>query len=469
MYNGTVYTIFCSELDLPEDKWTKLGSYQAANEWWVAKRAEIDSSPAHVFPPDTEEAIHTLKRKLDYSEQNSLDVDAATYASALANAKQQAKRGEYDLPDLDPKTAARLRLAEDMGFTLPSGMDPTALDVLFGSDSLWEDRLRRDKPIALSKMIGTHLDAWYPLVHRRAKPTSITNIHGYYQEFKNIRSGGALVLSEHMDVSVLDETKFRAVYDAFASQPLAEGTKKKKWSYFKQFVNYLYEAGLITLPKNFRSKLLVFSPKTTSKAAPNVAAIRSFLDTLPDRLKLYALLALNCGMNNVDIGKLRHDQIDWKKRTLTRKRIKTEDQPNVPTVTYALWSETCDLLRELQNTSGDYVLTTSDGERLYLDEKTGDKSSVYDRIKTQWRDYFKGKQTKAKFTLKQFRFFGADLLNTNTDYDNYRDSFLGHAPRSSGDKSYSSGVNVSVACEYLESLFRPAAQSRNKNPRTAKR
>jgi hypothetical protein len=47
MYRGEVYTVSCRELDAPE---TKDGSRGQANEWWTAKRAELDARPKPVKP-----------------------------------------------------------------------------------------------------------------------------------------------------------------------------------------------------------------------------------------------------------------------------------------------------------------------------------------------------------------------------------------------------------------------------------
>src|SRR5271165_2137627 len=42
-YKGVLYQISCDQLDCPQ---TKADSYQAANAWWSAKKAEIDSEPS---------------------------------------------------------------------------------------------------------------------------------------------------------------------------------------------------------------------------------------------------------------------------------------------------------------------------------------------------------------------------------------------------------------------------------------
>jgi hypothetical protein len=42
VYKGKAYTLSCRDLKVPQ---TQDVSYQAANAWWTAKRAEIDNPP----------------------------------------------------------------------------------------------------------------------------------------------------------------------------------------------------------------------------------------------------------------------------------------------------------------------------------------------------------------------------------------------------------------------------------------
>src|SRR5262249_41003482 len=162
-----------------------------------AKRAEIDGRAGRKsLPPDAEAILGKLRQKVQYAEREGLGGDAATYTDALDEAEQQVDDADYDLADVDPKTLARLRLLEQLGFPIPAGLDPNRLAGGFGAGELSNDRPRREKVVALSKRIGKPLDDWYKLVHRRAKPSSVTNIHGYYQQFKNLRSGKAVVLHE---------------------------------------------------------------------------------------------------------------------------------------------------------------------------------------------------------------------------------------------------------------------------------
>lgn len=61
-YMDELYTLYCSDLGLPEELWTELGSYQAANDWWVKKKAEIDAGIRPVLP-EVEQVIKTLRTK----------------------------------------------------------------------------------------------------------------------------------------------------------------------------------------------------------------------------------------------------------------------------------------------------------------------------------------------------------------------------------------------------------------------
>lgn len=453
-YNKKQYVVFCSELNLPEEDWTEVGSYKQANEWWKAKLTEIDHAPKQL-PPETLDVLSKQKNKADYLLRKGMFVEAELYKQAYENALELVKAGEYDVPDYDPLASARLsamKVVADVDSV--ERLDPKSLEIFLGTDALWKERFKADKEPEQSKKIGYHLDKWYAKTHENAKPTSISNIHGYYQLFKNIQFENRSVFNENMSIDEIGKDKFREVFEAIKAQAGQVATKKKKFSFFKCFIKYLVEEGHITKPTNFDSSHICFNTVITQKIPPNVAEIRKFLQVLPNRLKLYALLALNTSMNNIDIGKLQHHQIDFEKRTLTKRRVKTSDEQNAPTVRYMLWAETYDLIIQERASSGQFVLTAN-GKCLYEDEKVGNNARVYDRIKVQWRAFLRKNPHVKKYLLKEFRYFSGDLLNQSPEYRSYRDPFLSHAPRSTADRYYSSIEDVSVACRYLESVFFP--------------
>src|SRR3954447_7940393 len=62
MYRGRMYTVSCSRLGCPP---TKLDSYKAANDWWLAKRAEID---AKAPPHPHEQILRSLADRLAWAQ-----------------------------------------------------------------------------------------------------------------------------------------------------------------------------------------------------------------------------------------------------------------------------------------------------------------------------------------------------------------------------------------------------------------
>ena len=114
------------------------------------------------------------------------------------------------------------------------------------------------------------------------------------------------------------------------------------------------------------------------------------------------------------------------------------------------------------NKNSKYVLTDSAGEILYFTGKKDGIATLYDKVGVQWRDYFRRNKNK-KYTLKDFRFFGADLLGTNPLHMPYKEAFLGHSLKSVAERNYSSkNIDVIKQCKYLESLFYPAITKKKK-------
>jgi integrase len=473
MYKGERYEVYCSGLNLPEDQWTELGSYQAANDWWTARRAEIDSAPV-ARRPDVADVIATLKKKqrvLAGGGEDTSDYDDAirdgkaaakplldptlTFGSvedeieAVCNAPQPEGDG---VNLLDPRTSARVEFLSALGVDL-SGLDVVALELALGSASYWEERFARVKKVPEDRRLGTLLDGWLLLKRKKSKPTTLVRLQGHKKAFERLTHDKAVVLDADMPVDVLTEQKVEEVFYAIDAEDRDEATKDKKWLTFKNFVRYVVSKRLVPLPLNMDTEDLTFEVTTKEKEKPVMADVRDFLGSLPDRLRLYALLAANCGMNNCDIGKLTENQIDFTARTLTRKRVKTGKHKKVPTVTYWLWDETLQLLSQEMTENACFALLDANGKPLYIDSKDGPEASLYDKIKSSWRDHF-GRDGSKKYTLKDFRFIPADLIK-DSQYRLYRDAWLGHSPKSVAEKSYSSSEDCTEVCKWLHTQFFP--------------
>lgn len=470
-YKKKQYVVFCSDLDIPESMWTKLGSYKAANEWWNKKKQEIESLPLNI-PEEIEELLTRVKIKYEYCVCNGFNLQAKLYEKQKLLIEDQIRHGNFcGIADVDPLAYERLDSVKLLSlFSKQNGIDPETLnhtldenniewqnidpstaEIITGVKDLWGERLKNFCCQGVVS-VGKCIDKWYEMMELTAKATSLVSIKGYCKYFKTIIFNGKKIIDEKMNVSIINENIIEEVYKAIKALPVKEATKKKRFSFFKQFVKYVVENGHINMPKNLKSKKFCFNVELIEKEIPDVSQIKTFVESLPKMLKLIALLTLNTGMNNIDIGKLTFDQIDFNKRTLVRKRIKTSKSKNVPKVKYALWDETFNLLIELKANGGSLVLLDNN-KPLYIDQIDGEKIKIYDRIKVMWRDFFKRIKNKPKFTIKDLRFFAGDLLRINKDFRLYHQAFLGHSPKTVSEKYYSSNEDVSEACKYLHSLF----------------
>ena len=155
----------------------------------------------------------------------------------------------------------------------------------------------------------------------------------------------------------------------------------------KSFVRWLWQSNAIpTLPRILDGKSQALR---ITKSRPGIVTftqdeIRVLLADASDRTKLYILLMLNCGMTQKDISDLLVSEVDWKEGRIIRKRSKTGDHENVPTVNYKLWPATFRLLQQERDAkSKDRVLVNSNGGPLWLEELTKDgKYRKMDNVKS---------------------------------------------------------------------------------------
>ncbi|HEY3788458.1 MAG TPA: hypothetical protein VGL71_06365, partial [Urbifossiella sp.] len=110
-----------------------------------------------------------------------------------------------------------------------------------------------------------------------------------------------------------------------------------------------------------------------------------------DKTKLYLLLMLNCGMYQNDVAELAASEVDWKTGTITRKRSKTRDRKDAPTVCYKLWPETLRLLKAYRADTAvsthqgeTRVLLTADGKPLVFAGVKNGKFTGYDAIQSAY-------------------------------------------------------------------------------------
>ena len=137
-----------------------------------------------------------------------------------------------------------------------------------------------------------------------------------------------------------------------------------------------------------------------------------------------------------DIGDLLTTEVDWKEGRVIRKRSKTADCENVPTVNYLLWPETFRLLKQERAVdSEDLVLRNANGNPIWSEEITKEgKYKKNDNIKNAF-DRLRKELGIAK-PLKSLKKTSASLLRDNEKFSALASLFLGHAPQSMSDRHY---------------------------------
>ena len=400
MYQGVRYIVNCSELGLPRELWNKNDSYQKANEWWEKKRGAIT--------PATE-----IERRIDWASQND--------PILLPDLMDAKKRGETD----DASQAEFLKeFLTKHGWTIPENAPPELMQVILGNARIWQDRFAREATVATENTLGSAIKAFLAIVGKNQKPKTFRETRDFMTQLKDLGTA----LNERMDCQRIDEQRVEKVFKHLDGMPLAEVTKKKRWIIFRTFVRYLHEQGRIELPRNIGSKLYAF--RTSPKAVQIVPAadVRNELASLPELLRCWALLGLNCGMTNADIGNLKVSQIE--DGYLTRKRVKTEGVEDVPTVSYQLWPETILLLDKFKS-DGEYWFTSQNGMPLVSSRIEDGVPKIKDLVALRWK-----RHGKATIMLKQYRSIAATTLESHADYGRLVSYFLGHSPKSIKDKHY---------------------------------
>jgi integrase len=175
--------------------------------------------------------------------------------------------------------------------------------------------------------------------------------------------------------------------------------------------------------------------KASAEATANIKTftvdqIKVLLARAVRRTKLYILLALNTGMYQVDIASMKRSEVDLGAQTITRKRTKTKDVQSVPTVTYRLWDETAELLKQEMALDGELALLGENGNPLRAHAKNGTRN---DAVKNAF--FRLTKKTSIKGNFKMLRKSSASLL-ADSAWPDVVDLFLGHAAAKMSDVSY---------------------------------
>lgn len=406
--HGVPYSVTCDDLGCPR---TKEDSWQAANEWWRQQLVRLGQ--AHIDEAIAIE-LQEISRKIAYAQD---------HAPELVADLQQVKERIFEGRELDPilEDAAVIErnkaIAEQFGMTFPDDLDPRVAQHFFGNSRLWQDRLKTFTHTAKDKTIGYHLTEFLKYIARNQKPQTYKEIRLFLN-----RTLDTEVWTSKTSVDTIDETTVNRFLKYLHKHNYAPNGHNKRLGFFRRFIVYLYTSAVIPkMPLNL--KLKTDRKKSKPKQIKTYDNVKDYVLALPADKRIWALLNLNCGMTQCDLGELTWDAIDRQNWTLTRVRVKLQDQAKAPMVTYKLWQVTIDALKDLPNQNG-LLFTTADGKPMYetrFDENGKDK--VKDLFGEYWQDL-----PKPRIPLAKFRNIGTSVLTQDKLFRQYAVVYLANIP-----------------------------------------
>lgn len=444
MYKSVRYRFSCTQLKCAR---TKEGSYQAANEAWDKKKAQIDASSntsAQLNYDDICKAreLVQIEQKISYAQQNM--PDKVKELKIIKDLIKKSDPGDYIIQDCEAESGnpmaeirENIRIADMCGIhvTMSHGAYPPLVNDLFGRGKVWKDRINRQKAPSERFMFGNCVKLFLEEQSRNARPSTYLELSKYIGLITN----EAGIWSDQYDVSKINTETVNNFSKWLYSKNYTPGTHNKILGFFRRFVNWTVEDGLLTdLPSNLFKKTL--RKKITVKKVRSFDNVIEQINDLPIRIRFWTILAFNCGMGPVDLGSVTWEDIDQNNWTLTRRRVKTSDHKETPDVTYKLWPETIKLLQTLPHRSGHLFLTET-GTPLYksaYDTQSSNGSTTVittDLFSSYWNKLAK----KPTFTLGKIRSIGSSIIENEPSgkfVSKHSVLYNGRMPRNIDEKNY---------------------------------
>lgn len=447
-------------------------AYEAALSGWEAEKVWLDANAPRPHQEQYEKAIDEWEQVLAWSNRHGDRAMASVAYEKLKNLRErleapvlqplresdwfvdQITTPVIELPDdLLERTAAELAEGNFAIRATPK-LTPTETaelaKILDGSPDriareIWQDRLKMQQRRAAVQEDSLHV---HVEEYIRQKVQLV--------EVGQLSAGRAYSIRLHLtyfrdwlgrdtDVGEIESSTLLKYQSHLLDNLKA---KEKDWSRttaqhylktVKAFVRWLWQIEAIpTLPRVLDGKS---GPLNIGANSPTVVIftteeVTRLLNAASDRTKLYILLMLNCGMTQKDISDLKFEEVDWEKGRIIRKRSKTSQFENVPTVSYLLWQETFRLLQQersqvstgriLENANGSPICTEQIGADGKF-KKTDNVKNAFDRLR---------KKVGLKKPLKSFKKTSASMLRNDERFHSLEDLFLGHAPDRISDKHY---------------------------------
>lgn len=463
VYKGKTYTVPCRELGAPE---TKEASYQAANAWWTNKLVELeDQHPRHPH----QDVLDEIDKRLAWAVRNGMGrtvQDLTEKRHIVQSLPEGMEDTALEVAVYSSELEERIEMAKAHGVQVDPHMNLAAKSILFGESQRWEERLQAEEMIPAEKTVAGLVKAWLANkeVEMRAGQLAPKRFDNLKYEMRSIESA----MGSQTAVSRIDEQTVDRVYQYFmtaiADRKLARETAKTRWGLFRGLIRFGWTRRLYELPRNLDERSINSPPKTV----PNwtVAEIKRTVAASSGQLRLALLLMLNIGAYQKDISDLQDDEVNWIDGTITRKRSKTKDHKDAPTVTYRLWPETFALLKKFRS-GKETVLMTGDGRPwVRAEPQTDGKIKQCDGIARNYRRLVAAHNEKhpdeklAGRSLKQLRKTASSLLKPK--FGDVALHYLAHSPRTVAEKNYikPSQEQFDAALQWLGEQFGFAPKSK---------
>ena len=211
-----------------------------------------------------------------------------------------------------------------------------AVDALLGAGSF--DSLKAKAGTMLAGMeasspertVAAQIEGWKNLLRDacQAGQLSVGRYDAYCRNIGNFVTW----IGPETPIDAIDEDKLEAFFSHLSSK-VGSGDYSPQYAHTllmtaRQFVSRLAARKLIPLPGNIRDRRFRFNHSVAAEIETFTAEeVRGAADAAPERMRLYLLLMLNCGMYQNDIAELRQQEVDWKKGTITRPQQDAEAGP----------------------------------------------------------------------------------------------------------------------------------------------
>ncbi len=279
--------------------------------------------------------------------------------------------------------------------------------------------------------------------HRDQKlsPGRLANLQastGLFRDFvgstKDIASVNARAMAsffEHLRNKV-DRKEFRSA--ATGRDHATNVAQFLRWAWKQEYVE--------SLPRNLGDHEIAVPIKEVKVFT--IPEIGTLLKAATPRTRLYILMALNLGMTQQDISDLHPGEVDWRKRTVKRKRSKTKQHESTPMVTYAMWPETLFQLKDFKTNDKNRVLLNKYGLPLKDQEFVDGKYRKTDTVGREFRRLKKkcGINDRTFIDLKKTC---RSLLEDHKDHCSIAELFVGRSPKSVSDKHYTKPPETRLA------------------------